>query len=204
MTGRSKRPLPEGAFLFANLRNEPIAFKEISVEYPGNDMQKRHFGQTMPLLAPLRIAPDSPLIPSVLELVQREFAYMEARINPQSSMHKMTTHDIEKQCVTGEVWVVGERPDACVFFTEKTDCFYLGKLAVASEQRGKGYARQLIRLAEQRARAKGFSTLELETRIELVENHKTFQRLGFKKTKEGAHSGFLEPTYIVMQKAILP
>ncbi|MFT6457849.1 GNAT family N-acetyltransferase [Pseudophaeobacter arcticus] len=157
----------------------------------------------MPLLDPLRITPDSPLIPSVLKLVQREFAYMEARINPQSSMHKLTPLDIEKQCVTGEVWVIGERPDACVFFTEKADCFYLGKLAVAAEQRGKGYARQLIRLAEQRARTKGFSILELETRIELVENHKTFQRFEFKKTSEEAHPGFLEPTYIVMRKTIL-
>ena len=151
---------------------------------------------------PLRITADSTLIPSILKLIQSEFSYMEARISPQSSMHNLTVQAIKNQCVVGEVWAIGERPDACVFFKEKTDCFYLGKLAVASDIQGKGYARRLVQLAETRARAKGFSVLELETRIELLENHKTFQRLGFKKTSEGAHHGFDRTTYIVMRKTI--
>ena len=40
-------------------------------------------------------------------------------------------------------------------------------------------ARALVDLAEDRAKASGLGALELETRIELIENHEAFQRLGF-------------------------
>ncbi|SLN34598.1 hypothetical protein ROH8110_01726 [Roseovarius halotolerans] len=48
----------------------------------------------------------------------------------------------------------------------------------------------------------GLSGLELETRIELTENHETFRRLGFVKSGEGAHKGFERSTYIIMRKNI--
>ena len=89
---------------------------------------------------------------------------------------------------------------ACIFLTPKPDCLYVGKLAVTEDARGNGYARQLIDLAEDRARALGLPRLELETRIELHENHAAFARLGFTKTAEAAHEGFSRPTFIIMQK----
>ena len=44
--------------------------------------------------------------------------------------------------------------------------------------------------------------LELSTRIELVENHATFARMGFAKTAETAHEGFDRPTSIVMRAPV--
>ena len=46
----------------------------------------------------------------------------------------------------------------------------------------------------------GLSTLTLETRIELTQNHQAFQQLGFVKTGETAHDGFAHPTSITMTK----
>ena len=60
----------------------------------------------------------------------------------------------------------------------------------------------LIGLAEERAVSLGLSGLELETRVELVENHATFRRLGFSKTGEGMHDGFDQPTFILMRKSL--
>ncbi|MTH99613.1 GNAT family N-acetyltransferase [Roseibium sp. RKSG952] len=150
----------------------------------------------------VRLSADSPHVPAVLDLIRKSFAFMETRINPPSSMHRLSLTAIKEQCVSGEVWIIGEQPDACVFFTKKPDCIYIGKLAVSKSKRGRGYARQLIDLAAHRARVNGVSALELETRIELDENHETFRRLGFRKTGEGAHAGFCKPTYVIMRKPV--
>ncbi len=48
----------------------------------------------------------------------------------------------------------------------------------------------------------GLPALEVEIRIELIENHEAFRRLGFVKTSEGAHDGFDRITYIVMRKEV--
>ncbi len=152
--------------------------------------------------APVQILPDDPFVPDILDLVRRSFAYMEPRINPPSSMHRMTIASIQDQCKSGEVWTIGDPPVACIFLTDKKDRLYVGKLTVDETMRGKGLARQLIDLANTRAKNKGLPILELHTRIELTENHETFQKLGFSNTGEGRHDGFDRPTYIIMQKPV--
>ncbi|WP_424979675.1 GNAT family N-acetyltransferase [Leisingera sp. S232] len=72
-----------------------------------------------------------------------------------------------------------------MFLTPRPDCLYLGKLTVDDAQRGRGLARLLVKHASARARALGLPVL-LETRIELIENHAAFARLGFCKTEETA------------------
>lgn len=52
----------------------------------------------------------------------------------------------------------------------------------------------MIALAEARARARKLRALELQTRIELVENHHTFAALGFAKVAETCHPGFERTT----------
>ncbi len=54
------------------------------------------------------------------------------------------------------------------------------------------------------ARSNECSALELETRVELVENHATFAKFGFVKIGESAHEGFDAPTSIRMRANLLP
>lgn len=139
---------------------------------------------------------------ALLHLIRAEFAYMEPRINPPSSMHRLTEADIAAKAETGEVWVIGTPPVACVFLTYQQESLYIGKLAVAADQRGKGLARALIDVAEVRARDLGLGWLELETRVELVENHAAFARMGFHEVGRKAHAGFDRPTSITFRKAV--
>ena len=127
---------------------------------------------------------------------------MDERIDPPSSMHRLTAEDIAAQCESGEVWSMGNPPVACVLTKVKNDALYVGKLAVAETHRGKGLASKLIQLAERRAVEKSLNNLELESRIELVENHRLFEKLGFRKTAEGRHDGYTKSTYIVMRKPV--
>lgn len=127
---------------------------------------------------------------------------MEGRIDPPSSMHRLTAESIAQQCRDGELWILATPPIACVFLTPRPDCLYLGKLAVDARWRGQGLARLLVEHAMRRARALGLPTVELQTRVELVENHAAFSRMGFVKAGESAHAGYDRPTSITMRRAV--
>lgn len=152
-------------------------------------------------MLPRRLAPDADVAP-VLALIRAAFAGMEGRIDPPSSMHGLTTDSIAAQAGSGELWVIGTPVQACVFLTPKADCLYIGKLAVAASARRRGHARALITLAETRARAHGLPALELQTRVELVENHQTFAAMGFHEVARTAHPGFDRPTSLTFRKPL--
>ncbi|MEQ9125696.1 MAG: GNAT family N-acetyltransferase [Alphaproteobacteria bacterium] len=155
------------------------------------------------LLSPVRADPDADF-DAILALIRRCFAHMEGRIDPPSSMHRLTAAAIREQAAAGEVWQVmdGGAPIACVFLTPRPDCLYLGKLAVDSAWRGRGLARRLVETAAARAREFGLPALELQTRIELVENRRTFAAMGFDRTGETAHPGYDRPTSVTMRRAV--
>ncbi|MGY9057257.1 MAG: GNAT family N-acetyltransferase [Alphaproteobacteria bacterium] len=141
---------------------------------------------------------------AILALVRDMFAYMEARIDPPSSMHRMTVDSVREHAATQEIWTAfdGKEFAACVFLTRKPECLYLGKMAVSPSYRGKGLARKLVGKAETRAHDLGLDVLELQVRIELIENRDTFRTLGFIKSAETAHSGYDRPTGITMRKKL--
>jgi ribosomal protein S18 acetylase RimI-like enzyme len=140
--------------------------------------------------------------PALLSLIQTEFAYMEGRIDPPSSMHALTPEAIVAQARTGEVWVLGHPPVACVFLTPKPQALYVGKLAVAAAYRGQGLARRLTAVAETRARALHLPALDLQTRVELTENQATFRALGFHEIARTAHPGYDRPTSITFRRIL--
>lgn len=139
---------------------------------------------------------------AVLALLHRAFAGMEGRIDPPSSLHQLTEESLAKQSVEGEVWVIGATVVACIFLTPKPHALYLGKLAVDPAHLRQGHARRLIDQAETRARALGLPVLELQTRVELVENHQVFRALGFAKVAATAHPGFDRPTSLTFQRPV--
>lgn len=151
---------------------------------------------------PVRLRPDSEQLTGVLALLNEAFAYMEGRIDPPSSMQHLNVEALREQCRSGEVWVIGAEPLACVFLVAKPGHLYLGKLAVAAQARGRGFARQLVDLAMQRARDLGLPALELNTRVELAENHAVFQRMGFEVVGEESHTGFTRATSLRLRKQV--
>jgi predicted N-acetyltransferase YhbS len=141
---------------------------------------------------------------AVLRLIRDAFAYMEGRIDPPSSMHRLSADDIAESARNGEVWVMEEAgaPIACMVLTPMPGRLYLGRLAVATGHRGRGLSRQLVETAEARAVALGFEVLELQSRIELVENHAIFAAMGFKNTAETRHAGYDRATSLTFQKRV--
>lgn len=156
-------------------------------------------------MTPERLGPADPRLAEVLDLIRDTFGFMDGRIDPPSSMHRLTVADIARQAESGEVWILADdtgAPRACVFLTPRPPALYLGKLAIASRDRRQGRAAALIALAESRARAQGLDFLELQTRIELTENHAAFRALGFSETGRTAHPGYNRPTSISFFKQL--
>ena len=137
---------------------------------------------------------------AVLALIQQSFAYMEARIDPPSSMHRLTVEALADPA--HEVWGLGTPVWACVVLTPQENDLYLGKLAVAADRRSSGFGRALVTHAEDRAVALGLPAVELQVRVELTENQRAFEKMGFAKVGETAHPGYDRATSITMRKEL--
>lgn len=148
-----------------------------------------------------QLATDPAVWPPILALLQEAFAYMEGRIDPPSSLRDLTPEALTRQAEVGEIWIIGA-PVACVFLTPKPGRLYIGKLAVAASHRGQGLSRLLIDQAETRAREMGIPALELQTRVELVENQAAFRTMGFVEVGRTAHEGYDRPTSITYRRAV--
>lgn len=140
----------------------------------------------------------------LLALIHRAFAFMEGRIDPPSSLHRLDAKALAEKAKTEICFLAhdGYRITGCVFCKPGADHLYVGKLAVDPAHQGKGIGRALMARVEAEARKLGLKALELETRIELVENHETFGAMGFSKTGENAHAGYDRATSITMRKPL--
>lgn len=140
----------------------------------------------------------------LMALILSSFAYMDDVIDPPSSAHRLTLASLAQKAVDEIAFaaIEGDRLVGCVFLKPENGCLYVGKLAVAPGQQGKGIGRQLLAIAEKVAEERCLPALRLETRIELTDNHDTFGRWGFRKTAEKSHPGFDRITFIEMQKAL--
>jgi N-acetylglutamate synthase-like GNAT family acetyltransferase len=151
-----------------------------------------------------RLSVDGEDWPAILALILRAFSSMEGRIDPPSSALRLTLETLAAKArdEIGLLVEEGGRPVACAFLDLRPDCLYIGKLAVEPDRQGSGAGKLLLAEAERIAAERHLPWLELQTRVELVENHRYFAARGFAKTGEGSHSGYPRPTWIVMRKRV--
>lgn len=140
----------------------------------------------------------------LLALILRSFDYMNGRIDPPSSALALTPESLKRKAESEAAFLayLHGQLAGCAFLAEKADHFYLGKLAVEPSLQGRGIGKALMAAAERHAREAGKLMIELQTRIELVENHRTFERLGFHETARTAHPGYDRPTSLTMRKVL--
>ncbi|MFI0846371.1 GNAT family N-acetyltransferase [Mesorhizobium sp. IMUNJ 23232] len=151
-----------------------------------------------------QLPPDFDDWDGLLALIRRAFAYMDGVIDPPSSVHLLTPELLCDKARAETIFLAfqGQRLVGCVALNDRGDCLYLGKLAVDPDVQGHGIGRRRLDAAEQFACAQGRRMIELQTRVELSGNHKTFARLGFVETGSSAHAGYDRPTSITMRKSL--
>jgi GNAT superfamily N-acetyltransferase len=141
---------------------------------------------------------------AVRTLIHNAFAATEGRIDPPSSALRLTPQSMAADAANGALLLAwsGSTFVGCAFVCPKQDALYIGKLAVRSGLQRSGIGKALVEAARLEARALGLKALELQTRIELSENHAAFTRMGFIKTAETAHRGYQRPTSITMRAPV--
>ncbi len=142
---------------------------------------------------------------AIHKLVADAFAYMDGRVDPPSSIHRWSPDVFAAEALSGAAYLA-EDEDVLIgigFGKVAGDAYYVGKIAVSPSSRGKGVAKAIMASAEADAKILGLAALELESRIELTENHQAFANLGFAKTGETAHPGYNRATSITMRKPVL-
>lgn len=138
------------------------------------------------------------------DLLHRTYAYMDGRIDPRSSLHRLTVEGLQQKAADESLIVARDKGAivGCMFCRREGDWLYVGKVAVDLSAQGQGVGRQMFNHAFDLARTLACRGLELETRVELLENHRTFARMGFVKVGEDAHQGFDQPTSIRMRATL--
>ena len=137
-------------------------------------------------------------------LLDRSFAPMAARIDPPSSMTRLTPSLLAEKA--GDelllTCVSGDRLVATAFVRPEAGWAYVGKIAVHDDWRKRGITRQIIDLVEGHGLKAGWAYLELQVRVELTENLATFAALGFVETERTAHAGYDRPTSVTLRKRL--
>lgn len=159
------------------------------------------------IAGPVSIEPLPPYFdrwPELLDLVRRSFAYMDGMIDPPSSAWRLTVESLRTKSASERCFLAtaGGELVGCVLIAERSDHFYVGKLAVEPGMQGRGIGRALVGAVEAMARAAGKPALELQTRVELSGNQAAFAKLGFRETARTAHAGYDRPTSITLRKAL--
>lgn len=140
----------------------------------------------------------------LVDLILAAFAFMDGRIDPPSSAHRLTPATLRQKAAQEIAFAAIEngRLVGCIFLKPEEATLYIGKLAVHPAAQGMGTGRLLLEKTEATARQLGLSSLRLETRIELAENHRLFATWGFVKTAENRHAGYARTTSIEMRKRL--
>ena len=140
----------------------------------------------------------------LLTLLHEAFKYQENRIDPPSSLNQYDEESLELKASEENLVIamIEDQIVGCVFVRVLDDSTYLGKFAVLPDSQRRGIGKQMMKEVEAIALRHGQPLLELNTRIELTENHEIFSRFGFAKVSEHSHDGFSRPTYIKMQKLL--
>lgn len=153
----------------------------------------------------VRLSEDHDRLEELLALIMSSFAYMNGVIDPPSSAHGLTTETLAEKIKAEIAFVTVENETllGCVFCRPEPNSLYIGKLAVAPAAQGRGVGFALYQRAEETARKLGLTALRLETRVELVDNHRRFASWGFVRSAENAHPGFTRTTSIEMTKHLV-
>ena len=138
------------------------------------------------------------------ELIRLAFAAQSRPTNPPSSALRETGETVSGKIAAGGGFGVFEagRLIATALWLINGDALHVARVSVAPGERGRGLARILIGACEAEARRRGVRRMTLKTRLELPENRRLFERLGFAPDGVEAHPGFDAPTTALMQKAL--
>jgi ribosomal protein S18 acetylase RimI-like enzyme len=137
-------------------------------------------------------------------LVRTAFAAQSRATDPPSGALCETTTSVSAKLAEGGG--AGAEADGAlvgvVVWAEKDGALHIGRVSVPPAWRGRGIARALLAAGEAEARRRGLKRMTLRVRLALGENQRLFAGFGFAPAGQGAHPGYREPTFLVLEKRL--
>ena len=159
--------------------------------------------QTVEAATQLRdaVAEDAPVL---LRLMHGAFEEYRGRLDPPSGVHGETVTTVLEKLTGGTALLatVDGKPAGCVFMRPEGKHVYFSRLSVLPGYRHRGVGRALIACVERRARDEGYASVWLGVRLGLPALLALYERLGYKTIRRVTHSGYSEPTYVLMEKTV--
>jgi predicted N-acetyltransferase YhbS len=130
------------------------------------------------------------------------------RLHPPSGVFRETVEDVRRAMQEGVIHVA--ELDGAVVGAVRTrrheheEALYCGRLAVLTSARRRGIGRALMDCVERHGVESGYRAVVLGVRLELPENLRFYQRLGYQIIDEERHPGFDHPTFLWMRKELSP
>jgi GNAT superfamily N-acetyltransferase len=143
-------------------------------------------------------------VPTIVALIHAAFKEYDGAIDPPSGAHKEGVENIRAKMATERavLALLADQALACVFYRDEGEHMYFGRLAVLPAYRNRGISAALIAYVEQRACALGLPRVQLGVRVALPHLRARYERLGYRVIEERRHAGYVEPTYLVMEKLL--
>jgi ribosomal protein S18 acetylase RimI-like enzyme len=141
---------------------------------------------------------------TALAVLHAAFEEYRAWLDPPSGVHRETLQSVRAYLERGHLLcaLLGETMAGCVLFHAEQDHMYFGRLSVLPAFRNQGIARALIDRVEESARALDLPRVRLGVRVALPHNRAYYERIGYRLLEARAHSGYAEPTYVILEKAL--
>jgi ribosomal protein S18 acetylase RimI-like enzyme len=137
-------------------------------------------------------------------VIHEAFAAQSRATDPPSGALSETTASVAAKLAEGG-GAGAEAAGALVgvaLWAEQDGALYIGRVSVAPGWRGRGIGRALLAAGEAEARRRGLARMTLRVRLALKENQRLFAGFGFAPVGQGAHPGYRQPTFLVMEKRL--
>lgn len=141
---------------------------------------------------------------TIAQILHEAFREYDGVLVPPSGVHKESADSVRAKMQTGQ-WLLARedgRAVGCVWCEPNDGYMYLGRLAVLPERRKHGIGNALLDAAEARARQRGFARVRLGVRVVLADMRAAYERRGYVFVETHMHDGFVEPTYVILEKQL--
>lgn len=141
---------------------------------------------------------------AIADLIRRAFADQPRPTDPPSSALNETAATILAHLGRGGGAVLERdgRVVGAVMWELEDDALYISRVSVDPDYRRQGIARALVDEAEREARRRGLVRMTLGVRLELEENRQLFRSCGFEDLEFRRHEGYIEPTWVLMERRL--
>ena len=140
--------------------------------------------------------------PAAADLIRQAFAATPVVLDPPPSALRVAPGDLAAHVAAGGGGVFAPPARACLLWACQDGALHLSRMAVLPGERRQGLAMAMLEQAELEARRRSLPRMTLSTRLALEGNRRLFARAGFVERTRHAHPGFIEPTYVDMERSL--